>query len=58
LFGTLYFLLALLSSSLVGIDEGVAVFVTTVISHIELLAFEDHNNNGTNCLRFRKTIGL
>ncbi|MEA2051747.1 MAG: V-type ATP synthase subunit I [Euryarchaeota archaeon] len=38
LFGTLYFLLALLSSSLVGIDEGVAVFVTTVISHIELKA--------------------
>ena len=26
--------------------------------NIELLAFEDHNNNGANCLRFRKTIGL
>ncbi len=26
--------------------------------NIELLAFEDHNNNGINCLRFRKTIGL
>nr|CBH38377.1 putative V-type ATP synthase, subunit I [uncultured archaeon] len=38
LFGTLYFLLALLSSSLVGIDEGVAVFVVSVLSHIELKA--------------------
>jgi phosphoribosylamine--glycine ligase len=26
--------------------------------NIQLLAFEDHNNNGENCLRFRKTIGL
>ena len=26
--------------------------------NIELLAFEDHNNNGANCLRYRKTIGL
>ncbi len=26
--------------------------------NVGLLAFEDHNNNGTNCLRFRKTIGL
>jgi len=38
LFGTLYFLLLLLSSSLVGIDIGLAVFVTTVISHIEPMA--------------------
>ncbi len=35
LFGTLYFLLLLLSSSLVGIDIGLAVFVTTVISLID-----------------------
>ncbi len=26
--------------------------------NIELLSFEDHNNNGANCLRFRRTIGL
>jgi phosphoribosylamine--glycine ligase len=26
--------------------------------NIERLAFEDHNNNGANCLRFRKTIGI
>lgn len=26
--------------------------------NIERIAFEDHNNNGANCLRFRKTIGL
>ncbi len=26
--------------------------------NIQLLAFEDHNNDGENCLRFRKTIGL
>jgi phosphoribosylamine--glycine ligase len=26
--------------------------------NIELLKFEDHNNNGANCMRFRKTIGL
>ena len=26
--------------------------------NIKLLAFEDHNNNGANCLRYRKTIGL
>jgi phosphoribosylamine--glycine ligase len=26
--------------------------------NVRLLAFEDHNNNGANCLRFRKTIGL
>ncbi len=26
--------------------------------NIQYLAFEDHNNNGANCLRFRKTIGL
>lgn len=38
LFGTLYFLLLLLSSSLVGIDIGLAVFVTTVISHIDPMA--------------------
>ncbi len=38
LFGTLYFLLLLLSSSLVGIDIGIAVFVATVISHIEPMA--------------------
>ena len=38
LFGTLYFLLLLLSSSLVGIDIGLAVFVTTVISLIDPMA--------------------
>jgi V/A-type H+-transporting ATPase subunit I len=38
LFGTLYFLLLLLSSSLVGIDIGIAVFVATVISLIEPMA--------------------
>ncbi|HID19901.1 MAG TPA: V-type ATP synthase subunit I [Methanophagales archaeon] len=38
LFGTLYFLLLLLSSSLKGIDIGIAVFVATVISHIEPMA--------------------
>jgi V/A-type H+-transporting ATPase subunit I len=38
LLGTLYFLLLLLSSSLVGIDLGIAVFVATVISHIEPMA--------------------
>jgi phosphoribosylamine--glycine ligase len=26
--------------------------------NMQLLIFEDHNNNGANCLRFRKTIGL
>jgi phosphoribosylamine--glycine ligase len=26
--------------------------------NIELISFEDHNNNGANCSRFRKTIGL
>jgi len=26
--------------------------------NIERVAFEDHNNNGVNCLRFRETIGL
>ena len=26
--------------------------------NIERIAFEDHNNNGVNCLRFRETIGL
>ena len=26
--------------------------------NIELLSFEDHNNNNANCLRFRKTIGI
>jgi phosphoribosylamine--glycine ligase len=26
--------------------------------NVQLLVFEDHNNNGANCLRFRKTIGL
>jgi phosphoribosylamine--glycine ligase len=26
--------------------------------NIQLLAFEDHNNNGANCMRFRETIGL
>ena len=26
--------------------------------NIQLLAFEDRNNDGANCLRFRKTIGL
>jgi len=36
LFGTLYFLFALLSSSLEGIDIGIAVFVVSVLSHIEL----------------------
>jgi phosphoribosylamine--glycine ligase len=25
--------------------------------NIERITFEDHNNNGANCLRFRKTIG-
>ena len=38
LFGTLYFLLLLLSSSLVGVDIGIAVFVANVISHIEPMA--------------------
>ncbi len=38
LFGTLYFLLLLLSSSLVGIDIGIAVFVAAVITHIEPMA--------------------
>lgn len=38
LFGTLYFLLLLLSSSLVGIDIGIAVFIANVISHIEPMA--------------------
>ena len=38
LFGTLYFLLLLLSSSLVGVDIGIAVFVVNVISHIEPMA--------------------
>ena len=38
LFGTLYFLLLLLSSSLVGIDIGIAVFIANVISHIEPVA--------------------
>ncbi len=35
LFGTLYFLLLLLSSSLVGVDIGIAIFIANVISHIE-----------------------
>ncbi|MBC8179062.1 MAG: phosphoribosylamine--glycine ligase, partial [Deltaproteobacteria bacterium] len=26
--------------------------------NIKRIAFEDRNNNGVNCLRFRKTIGL
>ncbi|MBW1819269.1 MAG: phosphoribosylamine--glycine ligase, partial [Deltaproteobacteria bacterium] len=26
--------------------------------NIDYLAFEDHNNDGANCLRYRKTIGL
>ena len=26
--------------------------------NIQRLSFEDHNNEGSNCLRFRKTIGL
>ena len=26
--------------------------------NIELIAFEDHNNNSANCVRFRKTIGM
>jgi len=26
--------------------------------NMQLIIFEDHNNNGANCLRFRKTIGL
>jgi len=26
--------------------------------NIRKLAFEDHNNNGVNCMRYRKTIGL
>ncbi len=26
--------------------------------NIELLSFEDHNNNNENCMRFRRTIGL
>ncbi len=26
--------------------------------NIEHISFEDHNNNGANCLRYRKTIGL
>jgi phosphoribosylamine-glycine ligase len=26
--------------------------------NIERLAFVDHNNNGANCMRYRKTIGL
>ena len=26
--------------------------------NIQMLSFEDHNNNGANCLRYRKTIGL
>jgi phosphoribosylamine--glycine ligase len=26
--------------------------------NIQYLTFEDHNNNGANCLRFRKTIGI
>jgi phosphoribosylamine--glycine ligase len=26
--------------------------------NIEKLAFLDHNNNGANCLRFRRTIGV
>jgi V/A-type H+-transporting ATPase subunit I len=38
LFGTLYFLLLLLSSSLVGVDIGIAVFIVNVISHIEPMA--------------------
>jgi len=38
LFGTLYFLLLLLSSSLVGVDIGIAIFITTVISRIEPMA--------------------
>ena len=24
----------------------------------QYILFEDHNNNGANCMRFRKTIGL
>ncbi len=27
-------------------------------SNIQRLSFEDHNNEGSNCLRFRRTIGL
>ena len=38
LFGTLYFLLVLLRSSLVGIEEGVAVFVVSALSLIEVKA--------------------
>ena len=38
LFGTLYFLLLLLSSSLVGVDIGIAIFIANVISHIEPMA--------------------
>ncbi len=38
LFGTLYFLLLLLSSSLEGIDIGFAVFVVSVLSYIEPMA--------------------
>ena len=26
--------------------------------NIQMLSFEDHNNKGANCLRYRKTIGL
>jgi phosphoribosylamine--glycine ligase len=26
--------------------------------NIDLISFEDHKNNGANCLRYRKTIGL
>jgi len=26
--------------------------------NIKRIVFEDHNNNGTNCLRFRKSIGI
>jgi phosphoribosylamine-glycine ligase len=26
--------------------------------NIQYLAFEDHYNNGANCMRFRKTIGV
>jgi V/A-type H+-transporting ATPase subunit I len=36
LFGTLYFLLALLSSSIVGIDEGIAVLVVSALSLIDV----------------------
>jgi phosphoribosylamine-glycine ligase len=25
--------------------------------NVRRLAFEDHNNNGANCMRFRKSIG-